>query len=109
MISTGVWEGCFIPDFVAIKVLGCITQAEDDSRWSQWRELLLWLLVVTGALTRKNSVRAMALMMIRENLRTTLSGMYDDWYEVEMLMKTFVWSSTAMEQPVRRFWEELRE
>jgi len=108
-LSTGIWEGCFIADFAALKLLGCISQAKHDPRWMQWKELLLWLLIVTGALSRKSSVRAAALVMIRATFGSTLVGMYDDWEDVQGLSKTFIWSDNAMERHMRRFWEELHE
>jgi hypothetical protein len=109
MISMGIWEGCFIPDFAATKVLNCVLQAKHDPRWTQWNRLLLWLLVVTGALTRKSSVKARALVMIRDTFSMTLVGMYDDWESMRCLLETFIWSDSAMEGHVRRLWEELRE
>jgi hypothetical protein len=109
MLSTGIWEGCFIPDFAAIKVLGCISEANHDPRWIQSKKLLLWLLVVTGGLTRKSSVKAMASMMIRSSFNSILAGTYDDWDELKCTLTTFIWSGNAMERHVRRFWDELRE
>ncbi|KAF2678957.1 hypothetical protein K458DRAFT_121534 [Lentithecium fluviatile CBS 122367] len=109
MLSPGIWEGCFIPDFCAVRVLSLTSQAKKDSRWAQWKELLLWLLVVSGALTRKNSVRARALMMIRVTFRDALDGMYGDCEQLEATLRTFIWSDYAMQRHVWCFWEELRE
>jgi hypothetical protein len=109
MLSVGIWEGCFIPDYCAIRVLDLIMQAQNDPRLRHWRELLLWLLVVTGALTRRTVVRAKALMMIRTSFQDVLYGLYEDWEQLAATLKTFVWSNYAMERDVRWFWEELRE
>jgi hypothetical protein len=107
MLSVGIWEGCFIPDYCAIKVLDLITRANNDTRLCQWKELLLWLLIVTGALTRRNAVRLKALTMIKTPFHNILVGMYEDWEQLYAMLKSFIWSDHAMERDVRSFYDEL--
>jgi len=107
MLSIGIWEGCFIPDFAAIKVLSLISQSKDDPRWFQWKELMLWTVSAAGALTRKSSYRTMALIMTRSMFHEHLIGMYDTLEDFEGIFKTFLWSQHAMQEHVRRFWTDL--
>jgi hypothetical protein len=107
MLSLGIWEGCFIPDFAAIKILSLINQSKEDPRWFQQNELLMWILGAAGALTRKSSYKTMALVMIRNMFCEHLKGMHDTLEDYEDNFKKFIWSEHAMKEPVRRFWADL--
>lgn len=105
-LSTGVWEGCFIPEFCASQILGLVSNAKDDSRWEQSKELLLWLLFISGALTKQSRISSRAIVMIQYVHRDRLAGMYNDWEQLHGTMKMFIWSAHAMEQSCLRLWEE---
>lgn len=106
-LSTGIWEGHFVPEFCVSQVLRLITESAHDPRWNLAPGLLLWLLFVSGGLTERKDVRSRAACWIR-----TVSGVYverllQDWELLKDDLKKFVWSERAMERKVFRVWEEL--
>jgi hypothetical protein len=107
-LSTGIWEGCFIPDYYSTQILGLALQAKSDPRWEDWSELLLWLLFVSGALSKKLPIRKKAMNLIKFEFNDRSNGMYEDWINVETCMRKFIWCSKSMEETIRRFWEDVR-
>ncbi|KAF1957468.1 hypothetical protein CC80DRAFT_592728 [Byssothecium circinans] len=107
-LSTGVWEGCFIPEYLTTQIMGLVSQARDDSRWEAQHDLLLWLLFVGGALSKRiaNRKRAMSLFLI--DFHEVLNGIYGDCEQLGVFLKRFIWCGTSMDEPVRQFWDELR-
>ncbi|KAL5414592.1 hypothetical protein PMIN03_003093 [Paraphaeosphaeria minitans] len=108
-LSTGIWEGCFIPEWCATRVTTLLTKTRRHPRWKEnrYKKLLLWLLFVSGAMAKRNQIRSRAIKIIQSCFHDTLNGLYDDWDQLLKVMKTFVWSGHSMEQKVWRFWEDL--
>ncbi|OAG05726.1 uncharacterized protein CC84DRAFT_732716 [Paraphaeosphaeria sporulosa] len=108
-LSTGIWEGCFIPEWCATQVMTLLTKTRSDPRWKEERyeNLLLWLLFVSGAMAKRNRIRSRAINMVHGCFHDLLDGLYDDWDQLLKVMKTFVWSSHSMEQKVWQFWQDL--
>ncbi|KAF2638967.1 hypothetical protein P280DRAFT_470969 [Massarina eburnea CBS 473.64] len=107
--STGIWEGCFMPEYFATQVMGLMLQARYDSRLREWPELLLWLLIVSGALSKELAVKKKAMRLIRFDFREQLDGMFEDWEHLMLSMRKFIWCRTSMGEPVRLFLEELHQ
>lgn len=108
-LSTGIWEGCFIPDWCATQVMIRLEDMHSDSRWrkNHYKNLLLWLLFVSGTMLKRDRIRMQAMKMIRNCYGNFLDGSYDDWDQLRDTLSTYIWSSHSMEPKVRRFWQEL--
>ncbi|KAF2446178.1 hypothetical protein P171DRAFT_253923 [Karstenula rhodostoma CBS 690.94] len=108
-LSTGIWEGCFIPEWCATQVMTLLTKTQSDPRWKKdrYKNLLMWLLFVSGAMAKRNKVRSRAIKMIWTRCHDLLGAFSDDWNQLLEVLKTFIWSSHSMEQKVWRFWQEL--
>lgn len=108
-LSTGIWEGCFIPNYCASKVMTLLERTRDDPRWKLdgYKNLLLWILSLIGAMANRSPIRPRAIKMIRFEYDDLLNGMYDDWDRLFEILKTFVWSTHSMEVKIWRFWQEL--
>jgi len=109
-LSTGIWEGCFIPEYCATQVMTLLNKTKGDTRWKQngYNELLLWLLFVSGAMAKRSGVRSRAIKRIRIDCHHLLGGLYDDWDHLQETLRTFIWSNHSMEQKIWRFWQELQ-
>lgn len=106
-LSTGIWEGCFIPEFCATQALELVSSTKDDPIWGNNRELLLWLLFVCGALAERRPIRLRAMVMIQSLFRDQVEGVHEEWIRLEGRLRTFIWSQHAMERRYRWFWEEM--
>ncbi|KAJ4303030.1 hypothetical protein N0V90_001921 [Kalmusia sp. IMI 367209] len=108
-LSTGIWEGCFIPEYCATQIISLLSKTKGDPRWKQreFKELLLWLLFVSGAMANRNRVRSRAIKTIRSDCYDLLKRMHDEWDTLEHVLRTFIWSNLAMEQNLWQFWQEM--
>ncbi|KAF1971725.1 hypothetical protein BU23DRAFT_170683 [Bimuria novae-zelandiae CBS 107.79] len=108
-LSTGIWEGCFIPEYCAAQIMSLLDKAKGDIRLEKggFKKVLLWLLFVSGALAKRSRVRLRAVKMIRDGCRDLLDGMHDDWDSLSGICRTFIWSSHSMERKSWRFWQEV--
>lgn len=108
-LSTGIWEGCFIPEYCATQVMSLLVKAEGDIRWKKegFVELSLWLLVVSGSLAQRSRVRSQAISMIRNGCYDSRNRMHDQWDVLVELCRKFVWSSYSMEQSTWQFWQDV--
>lgn len=108
-LSTGIWEGCFIPEWCATQITTLLIKTQSDPRWGKthYKNLLLWLLFVSGAMAKRNRVRSRAIKIIRTYRHDLLGGLYDNWDRLLEVLKAFIWSSHCMEKKVWRFWQEL--
>lgn len=108
-LSTGIWEGCFIPEYCATQVMSLLRKTKDDRRWEHhdFKDLLLWLLFVSGALAKRNRIRLRARNMIHGGCRGFLEITDGRWESMDELLQKFVWSSHSMEKRTRQFWHEI--
>jgi hypothetical protein len=108
-LSTGIWEGCFIPEWCGTQVTTLLSKTRNDPRWKtgNCKNLLLWLLFVSGAMAKRSRLRSRVIKMIRIDCCDLLEGLYDNWDRLLDTLKTFIWSSHSMEEKLRQFWQEL--
>ena len=108
-LSTGIWEGCFIPEYCATQVMSLLERAEGDGRWEQdaFGDLLLWLLFVCGALAKRSHVRMRARKMIRKCGSELSNKKYGEREPWKAICQNFIWSSHSMEEKCRQFSHEI--
>jgi hypothetical protein len=108
-LSTGIWEGCFIPEWCATQITTLLVKTRNDLRWKRdsYKNLLLWLLFVSGAMAKRSRLRSRVIEVIKTYCHDLVGGLYDNWDRLLGILKTFVWSSHAMEEKIRQFWQEL--
>lgn len=104
-LSTGVWEGCFVPEVCVSQILQRITVS--DPRWKLAPGLLLWLLFVSGGLTEKRDIRTQVAVLVKSVYGDLLKGLPCDWRLLQDLFKNFIWSTCSIEGKVFRVWKEL--
>ncbi|KAF2795664.1 hypothetical protein K505DRAFT_9936 [Melanomma pulvis-pyrius CBS 109.77] len=106
-LYTGIWEGCFIPEFCASQVLGLVSRATSISPAKHSPEIVLWLLFVSGALAERSRTKLRASVLILSLYRERVEQLHQDWKQFKETLKSFIWSEYTMEQKFLRFWEEL--
>jgi len=108
-LSTGIWEGCFIPEYCSTQILSLLSRTREDPRWKEdgYKELLVWLLFTSGSLAQRHRIQKRAFKLISETFFSVLQGIHDDWDALEDVLKGFIWSSHAMEQKTWQFWQEM--
>jgi hypothetical protein len=105
-LSTCIWEGSFIPAFCTAQLLRTL-QSSEKEMWFLWSELLTWLLYIGGAFATVRRTRVHYIALILGTYRSEVHEAHKSWETLEELMKTFVWSKTAMGEKVRKFWDEV--
>jgi hypothetical protein len=106
-LSVGIWNGCFVPEICVDRILSCLTHAVHDPRWAWSPSLLLWLLFVAGGLTGRLSMRQRVKTIVERVFAVHLGILHQEWESVKTSMKAFIWSESAIEGKVFRFWREL--
>lgn len=106
-LSTVIWEGCYIPEWLASNIMRILLGTSNGWEWKQMPELLLWLLLIAGSLTTRSTTRLQASMLIQRTYQITLADMHQTWPTVLETLKRFVWSEHVMQEHFLRFWEEL--
>jgi len=106
-LSTGIWEGCFIPEYCASQVLGLVSHAMNISSDKADPKLILWLLFVSGALAKRGRTKLRASVLILNLYREKFEQSQHDWRQVKETLKSFIWSKHTMDLKALRFWHEL--
>ncbi|KAF2715313.1 hypothetical protein K504DRAFT_487022 [Pleomassaria siparia CBS 279.74] len=113
-LSTGIWEGCFIPEFCASQVLGFVTQATTDMMEpsKQDRESILWLLFVAGGLAQRSRTKSRASALISrlyywDRVLEEQQQHAETWEHIRDTLKKFIWCRYSMEQKMVHFWKQL--
>jgi hypothetical protein len=106
-LSTGIWEGCFIPEYCASQILGLVSHAINTSSDKTDPKLILWLLFVGGALAKRSRTKLRASVLILSLYREKIEQLHHGWWEVKETLKSFIWSEHTMELKALRFWHEL--
>jgi hypothetical protein len=106
-LSTVIWEGCYISEWLASQVIRSLSRIPDAMLSGVSPEFLLWLLCVSGALGQRKTTRLQCSMLIQKKYRNQLEGLHSDWSSMRRLLKQYTWSDFVLEQEFRPFWEEL--
>jgi hypothetical protein len=106
-ISTGIWEGCFIPEYCASQIIGLTSRFISISSSRHAPELVLWLLFVGGALAKRSRTKLRASALILSLCPEHMERSQRNWLSLKDTFKTFIWSEYTMERTLLRFWEEL--
>jgi hypothetical protein len=106
-VSTGIWEGCFIPEYCASQIMGLISRFMSISSSKRAPELVLWLLFVGGALAKKSRTKLRASVLILSLYPERMEPSQKNWISLKDTFKKFIWSEYTMERKFLRFWEEL--
>jgi len=67
--------------------------------------LLLWLLFVSGTFGATEEVKANYRHLLRQNHGTRFRGLYNTWDELQIILKSFIWSDRSFEEQATAFWE----
>lgn len=102
-----IFEGCFIPEFCAARLLQILSTVCHSSRWDASPELLLWLLSTGGALAERSETRLRYLSLILGPYRKRIEELIQDWMSVKSTLKMFLWSEYTMERKFYSLWSEL--
>ena len=108
-LSTGIWEGCFIPEYCATQVMVLLTKAEDDLRWEKevFQKLSIWLSLVSGSLAQRSRIQSRAINLLQDGCRGHQNITLESWDSLVAVFREFIWSNYAMEQPAWRFWQKV--
>ncbi|KAG8666747.1 hypothetical protein FPOAC1_011563 [Fusarium poae] len=106
-LSSGIWEGQYVPEKCVTEILDCI---EDFTRhMSPWKfapDISFWLLNVAGGLTKNQLNRKRAAALVQRYRSFYPTGYNQDWEVVDMKLKKFTWCEHTMKSNVYRFWQE---
>ena len=106
-LSKGAWEGCFVPEICALRVIRYVAESMFSPRPNESPGLLLWLLFVGGGLSERGDIRARAVAVAQSVCGVFFEGLYRNWVLLKRELKSFIWSEYAMERNFIQVWEEL--
>lgn len=108
-LSTGIWEGCFIPEYCATQVMVLLTKAENDLRWEKeaFQKLSIWLLLVSGSLAQRSRIQSRAISLLQDGCRGHQNITLESWDSLVAVCRDLIWSNCSMEQSTWRFWQKV--
>lgn len=106
-LSTFIWEGCYIPEWIASHIWKVLTKIPSDVEWQHSPQLLLWLLFAGAAFVSRRATRLQYRVLILGRYEDVIGTLHEDWQSTRDILRQFVWSEQSMEARYYKFWEEL--
>lgn len=106
-VSAGLWEGQFVPEICASRILDHVAQAVRSEVPMFSTNLLVWLLFISGGLTERHETRSRALALFKQSYLGHLEGLFQTWNDVTAVLETLIWCRAAMDRKVSRMWAQL--
>jgi hypothetical protein len=106
-LSTGIWMGCYIPEFCINHIVRLVTQVPRSPQWLPSPSLLMWLLFVSGGMTDRKELRTPIAELIRKLFPNNSEDLGQEWELLRVSLKTFIWCEHSMGQKVFMFWKEV--
>jgi hypothetical protein len=106
-LSTGIWEGQFVPEICASRILECVAAFVCEEQLGPGANLLFWLLFVSGGMTERHDIRLRAIGLMRHRYLEPCRKLLQTWERVTQELKAFIWCRAAMDARLFRMWAQL--
>lgn len=106
-LSTVIWQGCFIPEYVAGRIVGLLSRLSNISHWDTESELLTWLLFIGGGLAVRADTRSYCAKLILGPFDQKIGHLHQSWESTKMVLRKFPWSKYIIEPRAFSFWAEV--
>lgn len=103
-LFTEVWEGYLIPSRVSTQLL-CHLQASENESWQNQGSLLLWCVMIGGALSQPGATRRGYVVLMQSLFQGRHGFIFSSWSGVELILESFIWSSTYFGSRGKAFWD----
>jgi hypothetical protein len=91
-LSTRFWRRYWIPLSISTKLLYHLQASMTSESWNSHQDLLLWCVVVGGALTPRNNLKREYSAILRSIAYRLSTSFFQSWRTFEQVLNSFLWS-----------------